>query len=174
MPKSILVAVDGSDTALKAAETAGEMAAAFSAPLTIVHVLLHDRPRAELARMAEVEHLTRHAAGTLPALENVPGTMGDLLGHPKANQEEARLIAAIGDKVVEFAERRARDAGARDVTGLALVGDYADTILETAEERGADMIVMGTRGLGVLRGVLLGSVSLKVANNAGCSVLLVR
>ena len=55
-----------------------------------------------------------------------------------------------------------------------LEGSPADTILSVAEDRDVDLIVMGTRGLGRLIGLLLGSQSQKVVANAQCPVLLVR
>lgn len=53
-------------------------------------------------------------------------------------------------------------------------GKPADRILAKAEELGVDLIVMGSRGLGNLRGILLGSVSHRVANAARASVLVVK
>ncbi|RVH85207.1 universal stress protein, partial [Sinorhizobium medicae] len=53
-------------------------------------------------------------------------------------------------------------------------GDYAETILAVADEVDADLIVVGSRGLGGLRGLLVGSVSQKVVQHADCSVLVVR
>ncbi len=55
-----------------------------------------------------------------------------------------------------------------------LEGPPAEAILRVAETRHCDLIVMGTRGLGQLRGLLLGSQSQKVVSLAPCPVLLVR
>jgi nucleotide-binding universal stress UspA family protein len=55
-----------------------------------------------------------------------------------------------------------------------LEGPPAEAILRVAETRNADLIVMGTRGLGSLRGLLLGSVSSKVVQHAHCAVMLAR
>ncbi|GIW23750.1 universal stress protein [Meiothermus sp.] len=55
-----------------------------------------------------------------------------------------------------------------------LEGPPAEAILRVAEVRGVDLIVMGTRGLGQLSGLLLGSQSQKVLTHARCPVLLVR
>ncbi len=55
-----------------------------------------------------------------------------------------------------------------------LFGSPAECILQVAETRGCDLIVMGTRGLGVLQGLLLGSQAQKVINNAPCPVLVVK
>lgn len=50
----------------------------------------------------------------------------------------------------------------------------AEAIVQVARVRGADLIVMGSRGLGRLEGLLLGSQSQKVVSHAHCPVLLVR
>jgi len=53
-------------------------------------------------------------------------------------------------------------------------GDPADAIVKEAEAVGADLIVVGARGLNALERALLGSVSTKVVHNAPCDVLVVR
>lgn len=53
-------------------------------------------------------------------------------------------------------------------------GDPADAIIETAKEAGADLVVVGTRGLNAVARTLLGSVSTRVAHEAPCDVLVVR
>jgi nucleotide-binding universal stress UspA family protein len=53
-------------------------------------------------------------------------------------------------------------------------GDPAEVIVDAAKEVGADLIVIGTRGLGAAERVLLGSVSTKVLHDAPCDVLVVR
>lgn len=54
------------------------------------------------------------------------------------------------------------------------MGNPAERIVETAEKWKADYIVMGARGLGPLRGTLLGSVSYGVIHQASCPVLIVK
>ncbi len=55
-----------------------------------------------------------------------------------------------------------------------LFGAPAESILKVAETRSCDLIVMGTRGLGLLEGLLLGSQAQKVISHASCPVLLVK
>ena len=57
---------------------------------------------------------------------------------------------------------------------VLLQGPEAQAILKAAEDHKAQLIVMGTRGLGSFKGWLVGSVSQKVAHLAECPVLLVR
>ncbi len=56
--------------------------------------------------------------------------------------------------------------------GVAAEGDPVEAILESAERERADLIVMGRRGLGRLQGLLVGSVSERVARHAEIPVLL--
>jgi nucleotide-binding universal stress UspA family protein len=53
-------------------------------------------------------------------------------------------------------------------------GLEAESILKVAENCAADLIVMGTRGLGAVKGFLVGSVSRKVIHYASCSVMVVH
>ena len=53
-------------------------------------------------------------------------------------------------------------------------GPEAESILKVAENRKADLIVMGTRGLGAVKGFLVGSVSRKVIHYASCPVMVVH
>ena len=55
-----------------------------------------------------------------------------------------------------------------------LEGPPAEAILDVANTRKSDLIVMGSRGLGPLRGAMLGSQSQKVVQHAPCPVLIVR
>ena len=54
------------------------------------------------------------------------------------------------------------------------LGNPADVIVQEAEESGADLIVVGTRGLNVARRLVMGSVSTNVVHHAPCDVLVVR
>ena len=65
-----------------------------------------------------------------------------------------------------------REAGV-DVETFAREGDPADAILDVAEERNADLIVVGNKGMTGARRFLLGSVPNKVSHHAPCSVLII-
>lgn len=60
------------------------------------------------------------------------------------------------------------------VNSTVELGSPAETIVETAEDEGYDLIVMGSRGLGRLEGFLMGSVSQYVLQHVHCPVLVVR
>ncbi|MEO9365279.1 MULTISPECIES: universal stress protein [Candidatus Nitrosocaldus] len=67
-------------------------------------------------------------------------------------------------------------AGSTDmlVESMILYGDAGDKICELAEKIHADLVVVGSRGLGRIESMLLGSVSEKVLRKCRCSVLVVK
>ncbi len=166
MLKTILLAADGSDHAKNAARLAGDLAGRYEARLVIAHVLANRKIPEPLRRMAEIEHLVE---------PEPPKTLGPgILSTVPEDDLDARIIAAIGEKILNDAELLAREAGARKVDKIALDGEPADALLEEAKRVNADLIVMGTRGLGELTALLLGSVSHKVIQLAECPVTTVK
>lgn len=71
-------------------------------------------------------------------------------------------------------ERLKRASPDLAVTPILRAGKPKEAILDEAEQWGADLIVVGSQGLGAVRRLFLGSVSLAVATNASCSVEIVR
>ncbi|HLR16554.1 MAG TPA: universal stress protein [Alcanivoracaceae bacterium] len=61
-----------------------------------------------------------------------------------------------------------------DVKKVHLRGDPATQLLDYAEEENIDLIIIGSRGLDGVKGLLLGSVSYKVSQAAPCSVMIVH
>ena len=96
-----------------------------------------------------------------------------------AMMSEADIEAIIalriqaGEAILQRAMEHA-SACVSDITTELRQAPDAEAILEEAEAHNCDLIVMGTRGLGRLAGLLLGSVSHKVVQHAKCPVLLVR
>jgi nucleotide-binding universal stress UspA family protein len=75
--------------------------------------------------------------------------------------------------VLAEAEATAAESGVA-VETEELEGDPAEQIIDLARLRNAELIVVGSRGLGAMAGVLLGSVSSKVVHHAGRPVLVAR
>jgi nucleotide-binding universal stress UspA family protein len=78
---------------------------------------------------------------------------------------------ALLEEMVDGALRRG-DAGQPDVQLIASPSSAARALLDTAD--GADLLVVGSRGRGTLRGMLLGSVSQQCIHHASCPVVVVR
>jgi nucleotide-binding universal stress UspA family protein len=66
------------------------------------------------------------------------------------------------------------EAAGVPATSYARQGDPADAILDVAEERRADLIVVGNKGMTGAKRFLLGSVPNRVSHHAPCSVLIIR
>ncbi|WP_245298522.1 universal stress protein [Sinorhizobium sp. A49] len=173
MVKHVLVATDGSETAWKAVEMATNIARACGARVTILHVIVNGLRAEEASQLARAEHIVRRVSPiTMPGQERALFSMGALLQNSQGDIGKA--MSALGERIVEDAAEHARTLGVDDVHTRIEPGDYSGTILAVSDEIGADMIVVGSRGLGRLAGMLLGSVSMKVAQQAACSVMIVR
>jgi len=94
------------------------------------------------------------------------------LGEPNLQQAiDARLTEA--QEIMQKAVEVVGDVPAEIHTEL-IEGDAAESIIEVAKVRESSVIVMGSRGLGRLAGLVLGSTSQKVVSHAPCPVLIVR
>lgn len=88
--------------------------------------------------------------------------------------ETRQIHEFIGNKIIDDAVAQARKARIGEVKGVVAEGDPASCILDTADSEQVDMIVLGSRGLGTLKGLLLGSVSQKVSHMAKCTTVCAR
>jgi nucleotide-binding universal stress UspA family protein len=76
--------------------------------------------------------------------------------------------------VLDGEAERIKATGVGEVGTFAREGDPADAILDVAEEKRADLIVVGNKGMTGARRFLLGSVPNKVSHHAPCNVMIVR
>ncbi|MBA2780148.1 universal stress protein [Billgrantia kenyensis] len=146
MYKSILVPVDGSAGAKKALEVACLLAKQADASLHILHI------------PEELAHETTLVWG-----------IGAIAIEASRKERED-----IGKQVVDKAAEAARAQGVSQVETVIGQGDPARTIVSESRRRGVEAIVMGSRGLSDLRGLVVGSVSHKVSHVAECTVITVR
>lgn len=142
----IVVGTDGSDNAERALKAVADIMAV--SPVTNVQVVTAYRPLspAQLAELAD----------------QLPDEFGPTLNPHMAAEsrlDAARVVFRQNDEAVDFRE---------------VDSDPTDAVLDVAEEIGADLIVVGSRGEGVAKRMLHGSVSTKVVHNAPCSVLVVK
>ncbi|MCK8462436.1 universal stress protein [Aliiroseovarius sp. S1339] len=175
MIDKILLAVDGSQNAQRAVDLAAELAGKLNANMFIVHVTMRGRPAEELVHMAEVEHLVKEVQTVIsPGIAYVTGSHPEFLGGSRTDPRTENIISVLGEQIVARAKKRCAERGVNNAKTSVRAGDYAEEILGAANEFNVDMIVIGSRGLGVLKSTVLGSVSQKVLHNADCSVLTVR
>jgi nucleotide-binding universal stress UspA family protein len=142
MFKRILVPIDGSTYSKRAIPIAIDVAQKFQSDVLVLHVNEHD---------------TNLAGAYLP--ETGVAYSGE------TPTEGAQLVA---DAVKAFRDARIYVQG--ELRNAAF-GQLAKVIVETANENSSDLIVMGSRGLSNLKGLLLGSVTHKVIELANIPVL---
>jgi nucleotide-binding universal stress UspA family protein len=142
---SIVVGTDGSETAREAVRQAGDLAARVGATIDLVSAY----EPVSTARLREEQ-------------QQVPKDMEWMI-NPREDVEAT--LAEAADEI--------REAGV-EVHTFAREGDPADAILDVAEERDSDLIVVGNKGMTGAKRFLLGSVPNKVSHHAPCSVMIIR
>ena len=148
MIQTILVPTDGSPHAEKAVSLARELAQLYGAKIILLYAL--------------------------------PDTIYELIPpayHELANAEHMQIgdvLNSVGEEIVRRAETQLRAQGLKEVTIAMPRGPAPQAILNYIKEHPVDMVVMGSRGLSDLEGLMLGSVSHKVSHLAPCSCLVVR
>ncbi len=140
----ILVPIDGSENSLRVAQ---RLAGKGS---------LYGVPEALEVHLINVQHPFSANVSSFISQEQIR----------KAHQEE-------GVKALAAARALLDAAGRKYATHIA-VGDPAEVIAQYAREKGCSQILMGTRGLGRVAGMLLGSVTQKVIQLSDIPVLLVK
>ncbi len=145
MFKSIVVGTDGSDTAMQAVQQAVELAAAVGAKIDLVCAY---EPVPQHRLSAERREAPEDLQWAINPREDVDATL-----------ESAAEVARGAGVQAEVFPRQ---------------GDPADAILDVAEERGSDLIVVGNKGMTGAKRFLLGSVPNKVSHHAPCSVMIIR
>ncbi|MFG6139408.1 universal stress protein [Halomonas sp. B23F22_10] len=149
MYQSILVPVDGSEHSAKALGVAAQLARGSSASLILLTVA-----------------------------EYPPGNMGLFTGgmpEPFTTDnwnEIADALKADADDALQKVHA-AVDLSGLEVESVVRQGTPAETILHEASRRGVDAIVMGSRGISDMHGMIFGSTSHKVSHVAECSVITV-
>jgi nucleotide-binding universal stress UspA family protein len=143
--ESIVVGTDGSDTASEAVRQATQLARTLGAKVYLVSAY----EPVPASRLREER-------------QQVPDDLQWLI-NPREDVDRTLEECAVGMR-----------AAGLDVETLAREGDPADSILDVAEEKEADLIIVGNKGMTGAKRFLLGSVPNKVSHHAPCSVLIIR
>jgi nucleotide-binding universal stress UspA family protein len=143
-PTKILVATDGSPSSARAVREAAELARQTDSELHIVHVL----PVSALYSSADV-------------------VLAE--GIPLYEESREKVKRTLAEDV-----ERAKEAGAPAAKTHLLEGKPDARVVALAEDIGAGLIVVGSRGLGALSRALVGSTSTSIVRHAHCPVLVIR
>jgi nucleotide-binding universal stress UspA family protein len=153
-PRTIVVGYDGTAPAERALRRAAEYARAFGAEVVVVSVAA-PQPLADVGAPG--------AFGLMPYVAYPASHPDDVVKQDeqlwRQHRQRVEALFADADLQVEFA-------------GVA--GEPGQELVDAAEQRHADLIVVGTRDPGFLERLLGGSVSQDVARRARCDVLIVH
>jgi nucleotide-binding universal stress UspA family protein len=144
-PTKILLATDGSEEATLAARTAVDLAQKTGSELEVVH------------------------ARSLPALTNYPAAEMSTIDEIDEEGAKKRFRRILDEQV-----KKIKAEGGSVAQAHLRIGRPDTEIVGLAEEIGAGLIVMGSRGLGGIGRALMGSVSDSVVRHAHCPVMVVR
>jgi nucleotide-binding universal stress UspA family protein len=144
-PAKILLATDGSEEATLAAQSAADLAASTGSELHVAHV----------GKVLTHADFLGVDVGPLPA------------GAQELLDKEAK-------ELLEAQLERMGEAGGSVTEAHLMSGRADEEIILLAEGVEADLVVVGSRGLGGVRRTLLGSVADSVVRHAHCPVLMVR
>jgi nucleotide-binding universal stress UspA family protein len=129
--------------------------------------------RADLA-LVEALALAKVTGATLHAVYAVHPTVAVGYVESKVGQLEVDKKRGEVDRVTERLVSDAREQGVTLEIHNPGTGDAADALISVAEAVGADLIVVGNRGMSGVTRFMLGSVPNKVSHNSPCSVLIVN
>ena len=143
----IVVGTDGSESAAVAVHRATELAALTQGTL---HIVCAYRP-------------VSFQSAAIAASAGAPTLDVDQIN---------RGVAAEGEHVSDHAATEARRQGVK-VEVHTVPGDAADALVSVAKDVGADLLVVGNRGMSGARRYVLGSVPNTVSHHSPCSLLIV-
>jgi nucleotide-binding universal stress UspA family protein len=149
--KKILIALDYDPTAQKVAEKGFSLAKSMKAEVTLLHIMKDP------------------GFYTTPGFDPILGYSGYVDVRPTVLQSEDGLIKASQKYLDKIREHLGDDT----IQTLVKEGDYAKTIVESAEELHADIIVIGSHSQKWLENVLMGSVTESVMNQSSIPLFIV-
>jgi nucleotide-binding universal stress UspA family protein len=170
----ILVPTDGSVHAEKAERLGADLALTYGAELVFLSVIeggaltsvgkqLVREKGLDVGVLVGTPQMVMHAPESAPVVPEAEHTLAS-----------SRIQAELAERLASDAKTRAESLGVGKVKGLTRDGKVAEAILEAAADENVDLIVMGSRGLGSLKGLLVGSVSTKVSHLAECTCISVK
>jgi len=171
MINTIIVPMDGTGQSDNALRFAAEIAEKYDARFVLVHSLLRGTSVPVMREIAGEKGFLEQIRDDLAQVETIPiATVAGVAAPMEVLSNETL------EKFGRLLLKNAADAatGIDNIEARVVDGDPARVILQCAEEEQADLIVIGSRGVGDLKSLLLGSVSHKVIELATCPCVVVK
>ncbi len=149
--KKVLITLDYDPTAQKVAETGYTLAKSLGAKTTLLHII------------TDAHYYSTVGVNPILGFTNYANVVPLLL----ENTENLEV------ETLKFLERTKSHLGDATIDTIVKQGDFADSILETAKEIGADIVVMGSHSRRWLENILMGSVTEKVLKNTEIPLFIV-
>jgi nucleotide-binding universal stress UspA family protein len=173
MFNNILVPTDGSGPSSNALDLAVDLAKTCGSQLSIVHVIHRGVSIESLRDVAERFEFLDQVEEDLSNPEVIVPVATPATGIPIFVVPDA-VFTKIGNLLLEISAANVRSRDLDSVATSLLDGDPAEEVLRFAESNGIELITVGSRGLGGLKGLFLGSVSHKLIADAKSPCLVVK
>lgn len=149
--KKVLIALDYNPTAQKVAEAGFSMAKSMNAEITLLHVI--------------TDPVLYYPSGYSPIM-GFDGNMD--MGPLQLESADALKNASL-----QFLDKSRQHLGDKTIKTIVKEGNFADSILETAKELHADIIVLGSHSRRWAENILMGSVTERVLHHTSVPLFIV-
>jgi len=147
----VLIALDYDPTAQKVAEVGFAMAKSLNAEVILLHVI--------------TDPVFYSTAGYSPIM--------GFAGYMDMSPVQFDSIGGLKNASLQYLEKSKQHLGDKTIRTLVKEGDFANAILETAQEVAADIIVVGSHSRKWLEDIVMGSVTEKVLHNTSIPLFIV-
>jgi nucleotide-binding universal stress UspA family protein len=168
---TIIAPIDGTEQSDSALRFASDIAQKYSASLVLVHALLRGTSVSIMQEIAEERGFLDQVKDDLANVETIPiATVAGVAAPMEVLPNET--LEEFGHLLLQSAQEGI--TGASEIRTRVIDDDPAKAILQCVEEEQGDLVVIGSRGVGDLKSLLLGSVSHKVVEEANCPCVVVK
>ena len=147
----VLIALDYNPTAQKVAEAGFSMAKSMNAEVVLLHVI--------------ADPVFYSTAGYSPIM--------GFNGYMDLGSMQLDSVDGLKNVSLQYLDKSKRHLGDNTIRTMVKEGDFADTILETAKEVNADIIVIGSHSRKWLENIVMGSVTEKVLHHTSIPLFII-
>ena len=149
--KKVLIALDYNPTAQKVAEVGFSMAKSMNAEVILLHVI--------------TDPVFYATSGYSPIM--------GFNGYMDMGPVQLDSVDGLKNASLQYLDKSKQHLGDKTIQTLVKEGDFADSILETAKEVHADIIVIGSHSRKWLENIVMGSVTEKVLHHTSIPLFIV-